>query len=98
MALIDLLAILPTWLALVLPGDFLLLRTLRLLRVLKITRHSPALATFEIVLVNERRSLLAAATILAVALLLAAGLCTTSRARCSPRRSARSRRRCGGRS
>jgi voltage-gated potassium channel len=73
MALIDLLAILPTWLAFVLPGDFLLLRTLRILRVLKITRYSPALATFEIVLVNERRSLVAAATILAVALLLAAG-------------------------
>ncbi len=73
MALIDLLAILPTWLAFVVPGDFLLLRTLRILRVLKITRHSPALATFEIVLVNERRSLFAAATILAVALLLAAG-------------------------
>ena len=73
MALVDLVAILPTWLALVLPGDFLLLRTLRLLRVLKITRHSPALATFEIVLVNERRSLLAAGTILTVALLLAAG-------------------------
>ena len=73
MALIDLVAILPTWLAGLLPGDFLLLRTLRILRVLKITRYSPALATFEIVLVNERRSLLAAATILAVALLLAAG-------------------------
>ena len=56
-----------------LPGDFLLLRTLRILRMLKITRYSPALATFEIVLVNERRSLLAAGTILAVALLLAAG-------------------------
>ena len=73
MALIDLVAILPTWLAFIIPGDFLLLRTLRILRVLKITRYSPALATFEIVLVNERRSLLAAATILAVALLLAAG-------------------------
>lgn len=73
MALIDLIAILPTWLFLLLPGDFLLLRTLRILRVLKITRYSPALAVFEIVLVNERRSLLAAATILAVALLLAAG-------------------------
>jgi voltage-gated potassium channel len=73
MAVIDLLAILPTYLALILPGDFLLLRTLRILRILKITRYSPALATFEIVLVNERRSLAAAGTILAVALLLAAG-------------------------
>ena len=73
MALIDLLAILPTYLALIVPGDFLLLRTLRILRILKITRYSPALATFEVVLVNERRSLMAAGTILAVALLLAAG-------------------------
>ena len=39
------------------PATSLLLRTLRMLRVLKITRYSPALATFEIVLVNERRSL-----------------------------------------
>ncbi len=73
LAIVDLLAILPTYLALVVPGDFLLLRTLRILRILKITRYSPALATFEVVLVNERRSLAAAATILAVALLLAAG-------------------------
>ena len=73
MAIIDLLAILPTYLTVLLPGDFLLLRTLRILRILKITRYSPALATFEIVLVNERRSLAAATTILGVALLLAAG-------------------------
>src|SRR4051812_21630711 len=57
MAIIDLLAILPTYLALIVPGDFLLLRTLRIIRILKITRYSPALATFEIVLYNERRSL-----------------------------------------
>lgn len=74
MAIVDLLAILPTYLAFLLPGDFLLLRTLRILRILKITRYSPALATFEVVLVNERRSLGAAATILGVALLLAAGM------------------------
>ena len=98
MALIDLVAILPTWLAGLLPGDFLLLRTLRILRVLKITRYSPALATFEIVLVNERRSLLAAATILAVALCWRRARCIIWKARCSPTPSARSRRRCGGRS
>lgn len=74
MAIVDLLAILPTYMAFILPGDFLLLRTLRILRILKITRYSPALATFEVVLVNERRSLGAAATILGVALLLAAGV------------------------
>lgn len=74
MAVVDLLAILPTYLAFLVSGDFLLLRTLRILRILKITRYSPALATFEVVLVNERRSLAAAATILGVALLLASGL------------------------
>ena len=74
MAIVDLLAILPTYLAFLVSGDFLLLRTLRILRILKITRYSPALATFEVVLVNERRSLAAAATILGVALLLASGL------------------------
>ena len=73
MAIVDLLAILPTYLAVFVPGDFMLLRMLRILRILKITRYSPALATFEIVLVNERRSLAAAGTILGVALLLAAG-------------------------
>ena len=74
MAIVDLLAILPTYLAFLISGDFLLLRTLRILRILKITRYSPALATFEVVLVNERRSLAAAATILGVALLLASGV------------------------
>lgn len=72
LALVDLLAVLPNYLALVLPGDLVLLRGLRVLRILKITRYSPALATFEIVLFNERRSLAAAGTVLAVALLLAA--------------------------
>jgi voltage-gated potassium channel len=72
MAIVDLLAILPTYLAVLVPGDFMILRMLRILRILKITRYSPALATFEIVLVNERRSLTAAGTILGVALLLAA--------------------------
>lgn len=72
MAVIDLLAILPTYLAFLLPSEFLVLRTLRVLRILKIMRYSPALATFEVVLVNERRSLLAAGTVLMVALLLAA--------------------------
>ncbi len=72
MAIVDLLAILPTYLAVLVPGDFMMLRMLRILRILKITRYSPALATFEIVLVNERRSLTAAGTILGVALLLAA--------------------------
>ena len=50
-------AILPFYLALLIPVDLVLLRTLRLLRILKITRYSPAMATIELVIVNERRSL-----------------------------------------
>jgi voltage-gated potassium channel len=74
MAIIDLLAVLPHYLTLLLPLDLVLLRTLRLLRVLKITRHSPAAAMIELVIVNQRRSLLAAAAVLGVVLLLASGL------------------------
>jgi voltage-gated potassium channel len=74
LAIVDLLAIVPFYLALLIPVDFVLLRTLRLLRVLKITRYSPAMATIELVIVNERRSLYAAATLLGTALLLASGL------------------------
>ncbi len=74
LALIDLAAILPYYLAVILPFDLLLLRSLRILRVLKLTRYSPAIATIELVVVNERRSLVAAMGVLAVALLVASGI------------------------
>lgn len=74
MAIIDLIAILPYYVGLLLPVDLVMLRALRVLRILKVTRYSRALATFEVVLVNERRSLMAAASIMAIALLLASAL------------------------
>lgn len=74
MAIIDLIAILPYFVGLLLPVDLVMLRALRVLRILKVTRYSRALATFEVVLVNERRSLMAAASIMAIALLLASAL------------------------
>lgn len=73
MALVDLVAVLPFWLALLFPVDLLFLRLLRLLRILKITRYSPALATLQVILYNERRSLLSALLLIAVLVVVAAG-------------------------
>jgi voltage-gated potassium channel len=72
MALVDLMAILPTWLGFLFPGSMIGLRLLRIIRILRLTRFSPALATFDVVLVNERRALLSALTVLITAMVLAA--------------------------
>jgi len=67
--LIDLLAILPFYIAFFLPiADLRSLRIFRLLRLLKLARYSPALATLWEVLVNERRALLAALLIMVMLL------------------------------
>ncbi|MEQ8370322.1 MAG: cyclic nucleotide-gated ion channel [Alphaproteobacteria bacterium] len=74
LALIDLLAILPFYLAAVLPVDLRMLRVFRLLRILKLSRYSPALATLGRVLVAESRAVLASLLVMAVLLLVAASL------------------------
>ena len=74
LALIDLLAVAPFYLALVVPIDLIFLRLFRLLRILKITRYSPALGVLEVVFYNERRALLSALLVVAVAVVLAGGL------------------------
>lgn len=57
-ALIDLLAIAPFYVSLLLPfADLRILRTLRLLRLFKLVRYSPALATLTRVANEERRAL-----------------------------------------
>ncbi len=72
-ALIDLIAILPFYLVLLLPSaDLRILRVFRLLRLLKLTRYSPALATLWRVLVDERRALAAALLIMLGLMLLSA--------------------------
>ena len=67
--IIDLLAILPFYLSLIIPMDLRFLRVLRLFRFLKIARYSPALATLMRVLFNERRAL-AGSMLLMIAMLL----------------------------
>ena len=75
LALVDLLAILPFYLAPLIPGaDLRLLRVLRLVRLLKLTRYSPSLALLLHVLREEARPILASLFILSLLLLLGSGL------------------------
>ncbi len=68
---IDLLAILPFYLAQFFSIDLRVLRALRLLRFFKLSRYSPAMHSLLRVLQNERRSLMGAALLLMAALLFA---------------------------
>ena len=70
--LVDLLAVLPTFLALVVPIPPDALRLLRVLRLLKLARYTPALNLFAAVIRNERRALLATLLVVAVLLVLEA--------------------------
>lgn len=67
-ALIDLMAILPFYLSVILPVDLRFMRAFRLLRVLKLTRYSTAVETLGAVVYNERRAL--AGTLLIMMVLL----------------------------
>ena len=71
MALIDLLAILPFYLAMFFTVDLRFLRALRLLRVFKLTRYSPAMNMLLTVLREEAQSIGAACFILMIVLVLA---------------------------
>lgn len=72
MALIDLAAILPFYLAMLFPLDLQHLRILRLLRAYKLARYSPALSVLTAVIREEAATLLAAFSILAILLMFAA--------------------------
>ncbi|MFM2421970.1 MAG: hypothetical protein RL291_500 [Pseudomonadota bacterium] len=72
--IIDLLAVLPFWLAAMFSLDLRVLRVLRLLRFFKLSRYSPAMHTLVRVLGNERRSLAGAGMLLMAALLVSASV------------------------
>jgi voltage-gated potassium channel len=74
MALIDLISILPFYLAMFFAVDLRFMRVFRLLRILKLTRHSAALSLVGAVLYAERRALLAAGTVMLVLLVFASSL------------------------
>ncbi|MCS6780251.1 MAG: ion transporter [Geminicoccaceae bacterium] len=83
-ALVDLVAILPFYLSGLASADLLVLRLLRLLRILKIARYSPALETFQIVLYTERRALGSVVLLIAVLLVVVAGLMHAAEAEVQP--------------
>lgn len=72
MSLIDLLAFAPGYLAFLLPGDYAVLRVLRLFRFLKIARYSSALHSLGRVLGEERGPLLGTLVIMLSLVLIAA--------------------------
>ena len=75
LALVDLLAVLPFYLAPLVPGaDLRLLRVLRLVRLLKLTRYSPSLVLLTQVLREEARAILAALLNLSLLRLAGSGL------------------------
>ncbi len=74
MALIDLAAILPFYLAFLVPVDLRFLRVLRLLRLLKLTHYFPGLDVFLHVLRVQLPSLLAASIVMLVLILFSACL------------------------
>lgn len=84
LALIDLAAILPFYLAMVAAIDLRVLRLFRLLRILKITRYSPALATMGRVLRKELRSVVAALVVLLVLILVSSALLHSIEGRLQP--------------
>ena len=74
LGIIDLLAILPFYINLLVPIDADWLRVLRLLRLLKIGRYAPALSLFLAVIRNESRVLVAALLVMIVLLILESGV------------------------
>jgi len=98
MMVIDFIAVAPGIVALFVPFvDLRVLRLFRLFRLLKIARYSPALSALARVLVEERRALYGSLLLLLCAMLLFAAAMHAV-ACCSPRSSAPSPTRCGGRS
>jgi voltage-gated potassium channel len=70
--LIDLVSVLPFWLAFLLPSELRIILLFRIVRFLKLTRYSPALRSLLEVLYTERRALFGCCIILASATLISA--------------------------
>ena len=72
--LVDLVAVLPFWFALVLPADLRVVLVFRIVRFFKIARYSPAMRSLLDVLYRERRALFGCLVITLGAALVAAAL------------------------
>jgi voltage-gated potassium channel len=72
--IIDLIAVLPFWFAMLLPSDFRFVLVFRMVRFFKIARYSPAMRSLLDVLYNERRALVGCLIIALGTALVAASL------------------------
>jgi voltage-gated potassium channel len=72
--LIDLVAVLPALVAMVMPIPVDVLRLFRVLRLLKLARYTPALTLFAAVIRNESRALLATLLVVVILLVLEASI------------------------
>ena len=72
--LVDLVAVLPFWFAMVLPADFRFVLVFRMVRLFKIARYSPAMRSLLDVLYRERRALFGCVVITLGTALVAAAL------------------------
>jgi voltage-gated potassium channel len=98
LGIVDLLAVVPFWLAFVGPADLRVVLVFRFVRFLKLARYSPSMRSLLAALYGERRALFGCFVILRGRPRWRRASCIWSKAACSRRTSAPSRTRCGGRS
>ena len=82
--IIDLVAVLPFWFAMLLPSDFRFVLVFRMVRFFKIARYSPAMRSLLDVLYNERRALVGCLIIALGTALVAASLMHLAEAKIQP--------------
>ena len=82
--IVDLLAVLPFWLALLFPADLRAILVFRAVRFLKIARYSPAMRSLLDVIYRERRALFGCIVILIGATFIAASLMHLAEGRAQP--------------
>jgi voltage-gated potassium channel len=82
--IIDLIAVLPFWFAMVLPGDLRVVLVFRMVRFFKFARYSPAMRSLLDVLYNERRALFGCRVIALGTALVAASLMHLAEANVQP--------------
>jgi voltage-gated potassium channel len=82
--IVDLLAILPFWFALLFPADLRAILVIRAIRFLKIARYSPAMRSLLDVIYRERRALFGCIVILVGATFIAASLMYLAEGRAQP--------------
>ena len=82
--LVDLVAVLPFWLAVLLPADFRFVLVFRMVRFFKIARYSPAMRSLLDVLYRERRALFGCLVITMGIALVAAAMMHLAEAKAQP--------------